>query len=130
MRDDSEVFDLENLRLPDDMLPKANPSPSPKIVGKLRQNKRFVMIPIEWSDRLDAARCIATEKVARHLLIQSFRDHTKTVRLANDMLESKGITPKQKWRALKELEALGLISIEHRPRKSPKITLLNPCRRG
>jgi hypothetical protein len=65
-----------------------------------------------------------TALVALYLLHRAFKEHRQTVKLANSSLASQGIYRQQKWRALIELETLGLISVERRPRKSPIITLL------
>jgi hypothetical protein len=48
-------------------------------------------------------------------------------KLANGVLEIYGVSRGQKWRALKELEALGLIRVEHCERKSPRVTVLHPA---
>lgn len=122
-----EAFDLEKLRLPAAPL-------SPTEVGVRVEHPRprkglFVKVPLEWAHRLDSARFVATSKVALHLLHEGFKahGHGNNIRLANGVLALKGVTPGQKWRALAELERLGLVSVEHRPRKSPKITLLYPA---
>jgi hypothetical protein len=99
---------------------------TPKRPGK----GHFVMLPLEWMERLESARYIATPKVAHRLLHQSFKDRRHVIRLANGVLALKGVSRDQKWRALGELEALGLISIERRPRKSPIVTLLHVVKGG
>jgi hypothetical protein len=85
------------------------------------------MVPIEWSRRLSAAQLATTFKVAHHLLFESFKNRRQTIQLANGALMMQGVTRWQKWRALKELETLGLVAIAHRERKSPEITLLYPA---
>jgi hypothetical protein len=120
-------FDIEALKI------KASDVPAPteagvRVVRPQRPRKgHFVMLPLEWMYRLDAARCVATSKVAHHLLHQSFKDRRQTIRLPSGVLGLKGVSRDQKWRALAELEVLGLISVERRPRKSPIITLLYPA---
>jgi hypothetical protein len=120
MHDDD--FDLESLKLPDTPMP----APSEYTVRRRQRRDQFVMVPLVWADRLNAARFAATLKVANHLLFQSFKDRRQTMRLANGVMALKGVTRSQKCRALQELEALGLIKVEHRPRKSPEVTLLYP----
>jgi hypothetical protein len=123
MHDDD--FDLESLKLPDDAV-AAVVAKMPGN-GKLRRQRQpFIMTPVEWADRLDGARYTATWRVAMHLLRRSFKDRRQTIRLANGTLAPKGVSPKQKWRALGELERLGLIRVKHRERKSPDVTLLYP----
>jgi len=126
------------MRADDTMPDNFNPAPAPEsvmveaaelavpVMRRRRRADHFIKLPMVWADRLDSARFVATAKVAHHLLRQSFKDRRDTIRLANGFLATRGVTPGQKWRALKELEALGLISIENRLRKSPDITLLYP----
>jgi hypothetical protein len=120
-----EPFDIEKWKLPDTFAPTAA-KPSGYTAPLRRRGEQFVKVPLVWMDRLDGARNSATLKVALHLLFLRFKDHRQTIRLANGALAMKGITPGQKWRALTELHALGLIKVENRPRKSPEITLLYP----
>jgi hypothetical protein len=111
----------------------AVPTPPPGEVNIRPQRPRkghFVKVPLEWMERLNSARSAATWAVALHLLHQSFKDRRHDIRLANGALALKGVTPKQKWRALEELGKLGLVSIENRPRKSPIVTLLSPTEGG
>jgi hypothetical protein len=44
--------------------------------------------------------------------------------LSNGMVDMEGVTRWGKWRALAELEQLGLITIERRRRKSPLIVVV------
>src|SRR5216684_4821555 len=70
----------------------------------------FVKVPMAWKNRLAGARRAVTYHVALELLHRSiFVEHRRTVRLSNVGLASLGIMPRQKWRALVELEVLGLI---------------------
>jgi hypothetical protein len=92
-----------------------------------RRQDQFVMVPLEWVNRLTGARYTATATLALHLLHRAFKERQQTIKLANRLLTSLGISRWQKWRALTELETMGLISVEHRARKSPIITLLYPA---
>jgi hypothetical protein len=94
--------------------------------GAKSYRAEFIAVPILWGDRLlNEARGAATFKLALHLLSRDYVEHRKTYRLANVALAEIGITPRQKWRALAELEKLGLIRIIRRTRKSPMVTLLH-----
>jgi hypothetical protein len=55
------------------------------------------------------------------LLAISFSKYNTPFRLPNKWLSTVGISRQRKWEALVELEHLGLISIERRPRKSPVV---------
>ena len=111
----SDNFNIEDLRLVD----------TPTAPPKLRRGL-FVRVPLEWVHRLAGARYAATTTLALHLLHRTFQEHRQTIRVANGLLALKGISRGQKWRALAELQAMGLVEIEHRERKSPIITLLYP----
>jgi hypothetical protein len=97
-------------------------------VSKRRPPRKgeFVMVPIEWVYRLAGARCTATVTLALHLLHRAFKERNQTIKVANGMVALKGINRCQKRRALAELEAMGLVEVEHRERKSPNVTLLYP----
>ena len=89
-----------------------------------RRKRDFVMVARAQSDLLDQAVNFATERVFRHLLFLKFKSGGKPVRLANAALAHVGIHRLKKWRALRELEALGLIQVTRRPGKSPEIIVL------
>jgi hypothetical protein len=112
---------------PKDLAPASIVLDRQRAAGRSARSKRgpkFIRVPIVWADRLAASRHLSTSAVAHRLLDRSFREHRRTIRLANVGLESIGVTPRQKWRALAELENLGLIRVDRHLRKSPDITLL------
>src|SRR5260221_10619224 len=106
MRDDSD-FDINAIQIGESIE-----------VGTLARKRRprptgqFVQVPLEWMHRLASARRKASYTVALHLLFRVFKERRQTIKLANGVLEIYGVSRGQKWRALKELEALGLIEIE------------------
>ena len=91
-----------------------------------RGQRQFVRVPLEWGHRLAGARYTATWTLALHLLRRAFKERRQTIKVANALLASKGVSRRQKWRALRELEAMGLVEVGHHARKSPDITLLYP----
>ena len=111
-------FNVENLLIKD--LPPLEPGTA----RRRRRQREFVMISREQSDRLDKAVNSVTERVYRHLLFLTWRAPDKPVKLANAELARKGIDRQSKRRALLELEALGLVRVEWRYKKSPIITVL------
>jgi hypothetical protein len=85
----------------------------------------FVKVPLFWLDRLGkAARPASTYPVALHLLYVSWKAQGRPVYLSNVALTVVGISPRAKWRALGELERLGLIEVERQPGRTPKIVLV------
>jgi hypothetical protein len=61
--------------------------------------------------------------VALHLLYRHWKNGGQSFLLGNRALEKEAVSRFAKWRALDELEQLGLISIERRLRRSPRITV-------
>ena len=86
--------------------------------------RKFTMFPGAWEERLTKARHLATYRVALHILYRAWRHKGEPILLANEQLADKGVTRRNKWRALAELEQLGLITVVKRQRKSPIITVL------
>jgi hypothetical protein len=93
----------------------------PRKVQKQRQH--FVKVPWTWIERLATARYISTYRVALHVLYHYWKT-SKPFVLPNGNLSMEGVERRAKWRGLRELERLGLVSIERRRRKSPLITVL------
>ena len=122
---DMELVDFNPARMPDTEPPPLEQAT--QVVAKGRPTRQgFTMLPDPWRVRLRAARRAATWNVAAELLSRSFKEHQQTIRLSNVGLASIGVASRQKWRALAELEKLGLVSIDRRTRKSPYVTLLYP----
>src|SRR5262245_59042605 len=119
----SDDFKIEDFRLPPGAVP---PSPAPATARPKprRRMECFTRVPCVWRDRLAGAGHIASYRVALHLLHEAWKTHDPTVPLSNLALAREGVSRRQKWRALVELERLGLIAIDRRPRRSPRITLL------
>jgi hypothetical protein len=99
---------------------KERPAVVPGKIQKRRQ--QFVKVHWTWVERLMTARHAATLKVALFVLHQNWRGGGKPFTLSNSAVEN--ISRWQKWRALQELEQLGLIVIERRKRKTPRVTVI------
>ena len=103
---------------------------TPEILGKLavvprkiqKRREHFVRVPWTWIERLAKARYTATYRVALHILYRHWKGSGKPFTLSNGMLMMEGVARGTKWRALRELEQLGLIMIERRKRKTPRVT--------
>ena len=98
---------------------------TPRKIEKRRES--YVQFPATWAERLHGASGLTWE-LAWHLLHLNWKkrgkSYGKPLKLANGMLGYDGIGRISKWRALRELERRGLISIESRPRRSPIVRLL------
>jgi len=114
-----DPFDIEKLRI--DPL---------SFVGKGRRGKlwqrKFIRVPWSWVDRLKTTKRAVVYRLALLLLYNNWKSAGQPIRLSNVMLAEDGVTKRSKSRALRELEALGLIRVERFPRRAPVVTLLIP----
>jgi hypothetical protein len=85
-----------------------------------RADGRFTMVPF---DRFALFR--AQELVALRLLYLTWSERSQTVVLTNKGLAHWGVSRHQKLKALRRLERAGLIAVEWRRRKNPRVTLLD-----
>jgi hypothetical protein len=92
--------------------------------GQPKRRRRFVQVPDEWVERLKGARHIGSYRLAFYLLFENWRLGGGQIAVSNVVAETIGLVPRVKWRALRELEALGLIKIETRSRSSPLVMVL------
>jgi hypothetical protein len=95
----------------------------PKKIRKRRE--RFTQVPGIWRERLTKVRYISTYRVALHVLTRHFETRGEPFTLSNGALALENISRWEKPRALSELEEAGLIVIERRKRKTPRITILH-----
>ncbi len=101
------------------------PSPDqPALTRARRKGKQFIKVPVTWEEKLAKAKHLATYRVALHLLFQFWKKRGKPITLSNMALADKGVSPRQKSRALGELKRLGLVNVTRNPRKSPVIEIL------
>lgn len=119
---DDPYADLKRHRLTPEMAQlAAMPSRRTGVPGTQRH---FVRVPVLWVERLAEARHLATYRLALYLLYRSWKTGSRSITLSNGVLAAEGITRWTKWRALRELERLGLVGVERRPRKAPRVTVL------
>jgi hypothetical protein len=110
--------------------PRAAGEPAVAKPRRQKQQRDFIMVTRAQFDRLSQAKCTTTERVFLHLLFLTVQKrgehvlHSKPVTMANAALERIGVDRFAKRRALLELEALGLITMEWRGKKSPIATVL------
>jgi hypothetical protein len=115
-----DPFDIDGLRIdPADTAYMGKAAGSPKA----KWQRKFVRMPWAWIDRLKVVNRGSTYRVALLLLYGYWRNGGRPIRLSNAALIGEGVTRHSKGRALKELEQLGLVKVEWRNRRSPKVTL-------
>ena len=120
MTDDDPYADLKQHRLTAEA--QAITAERRAVVPRKIQKRRrhFVKVPWSWVERLTRARHIVTYRVALHILYEHWRAGGRPCTLANGAVE--GVARGTKWRALRELEHLGLVTIERHKRKAPRVT--------
>jgi hypothetical protein len=126
MTEDDPYADLKRHRLTPEMV--ATLAVVPREIRKRREH--FAKVPGIWIEQLAKARYLATYRLALHILYRHWKGGGKPFMLSNGMAAMEGVSRWAKWRALAELERLGLIAVERRKRKSPRITVIESCRRG
>jgi hypothetical protein len=89
-----------------------------------KPNAIFVKFPNHWRKLLRGASG-TTYGLAIELLFLKFRNRGLPIILSNQVLGKFKVSRPTKWRAVIDLEARGVISIERRHRKSPRITVLD-----
>lgn len=115
--------EADEAKLAELALPDTVPVPKPPKRAK-RRRQQFIMVPWAWHERLAQAHSTASYTVALHLLHLNWKSGGQPVLLSNAALAGLGVERRAKWRAIRELEEIGLIRVETRPRKSPAITVL------
>jgi hypothetical protein len=86
-----------------------------------------VLVPWKWVERLrDAKRPGSTYALALLLLYEHWRHGGRPIVLSNILAADVGLSQRSKWNAILELERLGLIQVDRRPRKSPRVIVKAP----
>ena len=112
--DDQDPFDPASLRV----RPAQQTRTKPK-----RWRRHYVQVPWPWVERLKAAKRISTYRLALSLVYASWRNGGRPIVLSNVMAEEEGLSRRSKWRALAELEYLGLVEVRRRPRQAPGLVM-------
>jgi hypothetical protein len=126
VKNKADPFNLDNLRLTPEAasaMGRAAAAKGAQAPSK-RQQQQFVMVPWPWIKRLKGARLPASHMVGYLILYQSWRMKGQPVPVSTVALRPLGVTRWAKWRALKELERLGLIRVQKSPGRAPLATVL------
>jgi hypothetical protein len=91
-------------------------------VAPRKRGPGFVKVPVIWIDKL-AGQGASVYAVAFLLLHLNFKSYQRTFKLTNTAMERLKLSRFAKYRALDQLERLGLISVERRPGKAPLVTI-------
>ena len=81
------------------------------------------VLPREWELRLLKAKRISTYRLAIELLYLHWYGNGKPVTVSSKVAKAVGLSDRSKWNALTELERLGLIDVDRKARRSPRVVL-------
>ena len=93
--------------------------------SRKRLQRNYTLVPREWELHLLKAKRISTYRLAIELLYLHWYNNGKPVTVSSKVAQAAKISVRSKWEALAELERLGLIEVDRRPRKSPRVVLLH-----
>jgi hypothetical protein len=85
--------------------------------------RNYTLVPREWELRLLEAKRISTYRLAHEILYLHWYGKGKPVTVSGKVARAVKISARSKWEALAELERLGLVVVNRKPRRSP---LVNP----
>jgi hypothetical protein len=123
MDNEISALDIEKFRLPDSYM-ESCPKP-PKKSRKPRLNDNFLKgpIPIGWLMKASALPGKASQIGVVLWYLRGLRKNS-TVILANGLLERFHVGRKAKYRGLQALKDAGLIAVEEREDRNPRVTIL------
>jgi hypothetical protein len=125
MRDDQDDIDWANAVTGRSQDPKQRPAKlQAKAPVRHKKTKPFGVLELHTAAKAFAAMHCAKAMTWVWLQHQARTTGKRTVAVPNGALAKWGVSRETKRRALKELEAGGLIVIERRSRKTPLVTLL------
>jgi hypothetical protein len=117
-------FNAEDLKITNVIPLRPDETKNRQSRQRRKRPDHFIKISLDQVALLQRARSLATLKVYHELLRKDFFEaHGRSFKFGNDVLEDLGTNRQGKSTALRELEALGLIRVKFRSRKSPVITL-------
>jgi hypothetical protein len=126
-------IDVENFRLDAATVRLGKGQYSPDEVASVRylpekERKRrergHIKVPLTWHYQLKGADG-PTLHTAQHICYLHWKGKGGSVKLANGALAEIGVSRKGKYRALRELESRGLITVERPSRRSPIVTVID-----
>jgi hypothetical protein len=85
----------------------------------------FVTVPLRWAAAAAKATNTPQAMVWIWLLRLAFEARSSTFTVPNERLEGYGVNRFAKARALRDLKAAGLIHVESRTGKCPRVTIVN-----
>ena len=117
MNQREDPFALDNLRV--------DPALAAKVGRRSKGwQRKYVQVPWPWVERLQG-KGGAVYHLALLLLYEDWKQGGRPIVLSNKFSTPEGVGRRTKWYALLQLERLGLVEVERRTRKSPRIIVHN-----
>ena len=120
----ADLPDLNGLALPPEQIAELAPLQKISQPRLTRARTKFVQLPYEQVLQAAGQLQNAHLAVLVELAHQMFKTHQNPVPLTNMALRSVGVSRMAKLRALRQLEAVGLVAVAWRGRKRPLVTVL------
>jgi hypothetical protein len=111
-------LDLSRLRIEAEQFQSQAKPPRHK---SKKWQRRYVQVPWSWVERLQSAKRISTYRLALLLLYEGWKNGGKPVALSNVLAAEVGLSRQTKWLGLVELERVGLVKIERRKGRAPRL---------
>jgi hypothetical protein len=125
--DDDDPFDLSKMALDADLIAELTPfqkTTAAKPKRRSRAKTKFVTLPYEQTLAAAGQAKCAPLAVLVELAHQVFKNHRTKVTLSNSVLRSVGVSQWAKNRALRQLEAAGMVAVDWEGGKAPRVTIL------
>jgi hypothetical protein len=118
MKHEDDPFDLKDYAV--------DPAPVPKAKTKPKKWRRhYVRVPWFWVERLRLAKRTVTYRLAFFVVYEHWRSGGWPIVLSNLTAAAEGMSPRAKSRALADLERLGLVKLERRTGRAPRLKVLH-----
>jgi hypothetical protein len=120
--EDQDDFSTERLRVGPELMREVLEQQVLKSKRKGWQ-RICTVVPRAWELRLLEAKRICTYRLAIELLYLHWYGRGKPIAVSSKVAKAARLSDRSKWNALAELERLGLIEVNRRPRRSPRVLL-------
>jgi hypothetical protein len=102
--------------------------PSRQARSRRRRANGFVMVPLDQAAAVTKALKQPKAMVGLMMLYERWANDGKPFALSNIKLAGYGVSPYAKQRAIEELEAAGLITVDQKPGCAPTVTWVGPLK--
>ena len=101
------------------------PEPSAREPGRKGWQRHYTLVPREWEAQLSKAKRVSTFRLALELLYQHWHNGGKTIVISSKITRAARLSARSKSNALAELQRLGLIDVDRRAGRAPRVIMLH-----